>query len=87
MTDIANTDGEYNSTVTGNLTIMESTKSITFNANVEVTENGVTMVSENFIVDRTDWNLVYNVEGSEGVPTDYIISNDLGFTIGVMVQK
>lgn len=87
MTEIESTDGDYNSTVTGNLTIMKSTKSITFSANVEVTVNGVSFISENFIVDRADWNLTYNVEGTEGVPTDYIISNDLGFTIGVMVQK
>jgi polyisoprenoid-binding protein YceI len=87
MTDIESTDGDYNSNVTGNLTIMKSTKSITFSANVEVTDNGVSFISENFIVDRADWNLTYNVEGTEGVPTDYIISNDLGFTIGVMVQK
>jgi len=80
-------DGLYNSRLTGNLTIMEITKSITFNANVTVSEDAVSMKSEKFILDRTDWELKYHVEGSEGVPVDYIISDDLEFTIDVTIEK
>lgn len=87
LTNIESTDGDYNSTLTGNLTILDATKSITFNANVNVTDESVSMVSEKFIIDRTDWGLSYHIEGSEGVPVDYIISNDLEFTINVTIEK
>ena len=87
LTGIEAAQGDYNSTVTGNLTIMNRTKSITFNANVDVYEEGVSIQSEDFAVDRTDWGLTYNVEGTEDVPMDYIIANDIGFTINVKVMK
>ena len=80
------TDG-FNSEITGNLTIKGVTKSITFEANISVTADKVSIVSEDFAVDRTDWGLLYNVEGTEGVPADYLIANDIGFTIDVNVSK
>lgn len=87
LTGIESIEGDFNSTLTGNLTIMNISKSISFKANVDVSDNEVSMKSEKFILDRTDWELIYNIEGSEGVPIDYIISNDLEFTIDVTVSK
>lgn len=79
--------GEYNSVVTGNLTILDSTKSVTFNANVMADNDGVTISSEKFAIDRTLWGMNYHVEGSEGVPVDYLIANEVGFIINVKVEK
>ncbi len=87
LTSIESSTGDWNSTLTGNLTILDVSKSITFNANVTISDSEVMMVSEKFILDRTDWGLTYHVEGSEGVPLDYIISNDLEFTINVTIEK
>lgn len=87
LTGIEATEGDFNSTLTGNLTIMNISKSISFKADVNISDDEVSMKSEKFILDRTDWELVYNIEGSEGVPIDYIISNDLEFTIDVAVSK
>lgn len=79
--------GEYNSVITGNLTMLDVTKSITFNANVTVGPNGVSINSEDFSVDRRDWGLTYNVEGTAGVPANYLIANDVGFTINANITK
>ena len=87
LTNIATTEGEFNSKVTGNLTILDATKSITFNANVNVSANGVSVKSEDFKVNRTDWGLTYNTEGTAGVPVDYLITNDIGFTIDISATK
>ena len=87
LTGITAGEGEYNSTITGNLTILDQTKSISFKANVNVTDAEVSVQSEDFVIDRTDWGLTYNVEGTEGVPADYLISNDIGFTVHVSVSK
>jgi polyisoprenoid-binding protein YceI len=87
MASIAAGTGEYNSIVTGNLTILDSTKSISFNANVNANEETVTITSEKFAIDRTLWGMNYHVEGSEGVPVDYLIANEVGFIINVKVTK
>lgn len=87
LTNAVDATGDYNSTVTGNLTILEATKSIIFNANITISESNISIISEDFVVDRTDWGLVYHVEGSEGVPVDYLISNDVGFTINASLGK
>ncbi len=87
LTKLQNTTGTYNSKVTGNLTILDVTKSITFSANVNVTENEVSIQSEDFSVDRTDWGLSYNTEGTAGVSVDYLIANDIGFTINITLTK
>lgn len=87
LTSIASQEGDFNSKVSGNLTILDVTKSISFSANVNVSDESVTIKSEDFAVNRTDWELTYNVEGTVGVPTDYIIANDIGFTIDVTVTK
>ena len=79
--------GNYNTKVTGNLTILDVTKSISFNANINTSVDKVSIKSEDFSVDRTDWGLVYNTEGTAGVPTNYLIANNIGFTIDVSVKK
>jgi len=87
LTKVVKSNGSYNSTVTGNLTILDVTKSITFEANVNVSDSKISIKSEDFSVDRTNWGLSYNTEGTAGVPADYIIANDIGFTINVTVSK
>jgi len=87
LTKMEKNNGDYNAKVTGNLTILDKTKSITFLANISVSESEVSVKSEDFNVDRTQWGLVYNVEGSVGVPKDYLIANEIGFTIDVKVSK
>ncbi|MBN2745900.1 MAG: YceI family protein [Bacteroidales bacterium] len=87
ITAIAAAEGDYNSSITGNLTILDVTKSITFKANIMVADNEVSIKSEDFIVDRRDWGLTYNTEGTVGVPTDYLIADEVGFTIDVKMSK
>ncbi|NQY30011.1 MAG: YceI family protein [Flavobacteriaceae bacterium] len=87
LTKVEETKGVYNSKITGNLTILETTKSITFNANITVLANSVAISSEDFSVNRQDWKLSYHTEGDAGVPKDYLIANTIGFTIDVAVTK
>lgn len=87
LTNIQKNTGDFNSKVTGNLTILEVTKSITFSANINVTEEEVSMQSEDFSINRTDWGLSYNTEGTAGVPVDYLIANNIGFTINIVLTK
>lgn len=87
LTNIDRTEGDFNAVVTGNLTILDVSKSIRFNANILESADKISIKSEDFVVNRTDWGLVYNTEGTEGVPVDYLISDDMGFTVDVIVTK
>jgi polyisoprenoid-binding protein YceI len=87
LTKVEEAQGDFNSLITGNLTILDTTKSISFNANITISENEIAIKSEDFAIDRRDWGLKYNVEGTEGVPIDYIVANDIGFTIDVTLTK
>lgn len=87
LTKTAPAEGAFNTTVTGNLTIMDITKSITFKANINVAPDKVSIKSEDFAVDRKDWGLTYHTEGTPDVPKDYLIADDLGFTINVTLSK
>jgi len=87
ITKVEKASGDFSNTITGNLTIMGISKSITFNANVNVSDNGISIKSEDFAVDRKDWNLNYHAEGTEGVPVDYLIADDIGFTINVTATR
>ncbi len=87
LTKLTPAQGDYNSTVTGNLTILDITKSITFKANINITGDKVSIKSEDFSVDRKDWGLTYHTEGTPNVPTDYLIADDIGFTIDVTLTK
>jgi polyisoprenoid-binding protein YceI len=87
VTKVTGTNGDFNSIVTGNLTIKGVTKSISFKANVTVSGNEVVIKSKDFAVNRSDWGLTYNAKGTKGVPTNYLISDDVGFTIDVVLTK
>lgn len=87
LTSLEESTGDFNSLISGNLTILDVTKNISFEANVNVSANEVSIKSKDFVVDRRDWGLSYNTEGTTGVPTDYLISDEVGFTINIIVQK
>ncbi len=87
MTKLTPITGNYNSKITGNLTISGVTKNITFKANVEVYDDAVAISSEDFTINRQDWGLSYHSEGEIGIPKDYLIDNGIRFTVNIKVEK
>lgn len=87
LTKVEAIKGTNNSEVTGNLEILGVSKSITFKANINVSDNEVSIKSESFAIDRSDWGMTYNAEGTAGVPLDYLISNDVGFILAITILK
>ena len=87
ITNVDTTSGDFNSVLTGNLTIKGVSKSISFKSNVEITKEAVSIASETFEVNREDWGLTYHNEGTVGVPADYLIANEIAFTIHANMTK
>lgn len=87
LTKIIDLEGKLNSEITGNLTILGITKSITFQGDITVNEKEVSIKSQEFIINRADWGMTYNAKGTTGIPLDYLISDDVQFQVDIVVLK
>lgn len=70
-------------TITGNLTIKGVTKSITFPAKVQMSENNI-VADANFNIDRTEWSLNYGSDKSLG---DKFIYPEVNFQLHLVANK
>lgn len=59
VTGLAN-DANANAIVSGNLTLMDVTKEISFKANINILDNNITVTTPPFTINRTDWGLKYS---------------------------
>ena len=87
MTKIEKGNEEYNSLLTGKLTILDVTKTISFYCNLKTTEKGIKIHSQQFDIDRTKWGISYHKEGSKGISKDSVISNKIVFEILIHLKK
>jgi len=75
--------------VSGNLTLKGIKKNVTFNANVAVIGDDLTITSETFTIDRTEWDIKYN-SGKFVDPAklgDYMINDNIEIKISVKAKK
>lgn len=87
LTKLKDLEGDLNSEITGNLTILGITKSITFQGNILINDQEVSLKSQEFIINRADWGMTYNAKGTTGIPLDYLISDDVQFQVDISVLK
>ena len=73
--------GDATHTITGNLTIKNITKSITFPAKVAVSETNIT-TDASFNIDRTQWEL-----GTVKTLDKAMIKNDVNITLHIVANK
>ena len=71
----------------GNLTLKDETKNIQFPVNTSIGENEVTLESETFTIDRTDWGVNYGSKSVFDNLGDNFISDDMELTINVTARK
>ncbi len=93
ITSVEANEGAFNSKITGNLTFLGATKSITFPANITVADNNVVLDSDKFVIDRTQWGLAYGSASDEDITKmdesakSKVISNDIEFQVKVAANK
>ncbi len=87
MTKLEGLEGDYNSKITGNLTILGISKSISFKGNLIITEKEIELKSQEFIINRAEWGMTYNAKGTVGIPLDYLISDDVQFQVDISILK
>lgn len=84
---IAEANPEANVTVTGNLTLKDVTKSISFDALVKINNDSIKMAAPSFIIDRTEWNVKYGSSKITGIVKDKAISDDMAISFTVVAAK
>ena len=73
--------GEKGKTVTGNLELHGVTKSITFPADIQVTDNAVTVKAE-FAINRKDFNINYAGKANDLIRDNVVLKLDINATPG-----
>ena len=78
-----NPDANY--TVSGNLILKDITKGIEIPANVSVTDAGVTVVTPEFTINRTEWGVNFG-SGVIGTIKDQMIADDVKLKINLVAN-
>lgn len=75
--------------ISGNLTLKGIKKNVTFNAKVAVMDDDLSITSDTFTIDRTEWDIKHN-SGKFMDPAelgDYMIKDDIEIKISVKAKK
>lgn len=81
------TEEEGQKKMQGNLTIKEDTKNIEFPVTTSINENELTLESETFTIDRTDWNVNYGSKSVFDNLGDNFISDNMELTIKITANR
>lgn len=73
--------------ITGNLTMKDITKSITFNAKVDMSQNQIKAQTNQFYIDRAQWNVRYGSKSFFDDLKDNFINDEMGITITLVTNK
>jgi len=74
-------------TITGNLTIKGTTKSITFNALINFAEDKIEAKTNQFFIDRSEWNVRYGSRKFFDNLKDKFINDEIGITINLVTSQ
>ncbi|MDN3593353.1 YceI family protein [Zunongwangia endophytica] len=85
VTGISETEGKM--MLEGNLTIKEETKNIFFPVSINKTDNGYEISSEEFKIDRTNWNVNYGSKSVFDGLGDNFIYDDITLKLDIKANK
>lgn len=85
ITKSHNKDGKTH--ITGNLTIKDVTKEITFPATVSVNGDTVTLTSETFQVNRADYKITYKSQSFFNDLKDKFINDEFDLQVKIVAKK
>ncbi|WP_124980868.1 YceI family protein [Nonlabens xiamenensis] len=85
VTGVNEVDG--NTELSGNLTLKDVTKNVSFPVMVSYEDNKMMLKSEEFTIDRTDWGIQYGSKNFTDIVADKAISDDIKLTIDLVATK
>lgn len=91
ITDVQTLEGDtaFTHQISGNLTMKDQTKNITFKANVTMDNGSIMAESSNFVIDRAQWNVKFRSPSffSMDELKDKAINDEMGIKIKLMASK
>ena len=85
VTEITEKDGQK--MLSGNLTIKEETKNITFPVSINQSEDSMEITSEEFSIDRTNWNVNFGSKSVFDGLGDNFVSDNITLKINLKATK
>ncbi len=79
--------GNNNYRITGNLTMKDTERSISFNAQVDNNEMTLNATSVPFVIDRAEWNVKYGSRKFFDNLKDNFINDEIGLTIKLVASR
>jgi polyisoprenoid-binding protein YceI len=73
--------------LSGNLTMKDVTKNVSFPVNVKYDGNKMMLNSETFTIDRTEWGIKYGSSSLADTVKDKAISDDIELTVNLVATK
>jgi polyisoprenoid-binding protein YceI len=73
--------------ISGNLTMRDQTKNITFDAIVTMTDDMVSITAPGFQIDRKNWNVMFGSTGIAGLAKDKLIADNIGLKFAISGKK
>lgn len=73
--------------ITGNLSMKDETKSISFNALIEQDQNSISAKTNQFYIDRVEWNVQYGSKKIFSELKDKFIHDEMGIAIKLLAQQ
>ncbi|SKB66132.1 Polyisoprenoid-binding protein YceI [Salegentibacter holothuriorum] len=85
VTEITEKEGQK--MLSGNLTIKEKTKNITFPVSINQSDDSIEITSEEFSIDRTNWNVNFGSKSVFDGLGDNFVSDDITLKINLKATK
>jgi hypothetical protein len=80
-------DNDNTHSVTGNLTMRGVTRSVTFNAAIDIDNSRIDARSEQFLIDRTEWGVNFQSKSVFADLVDRFILDDIALVINLTATK
>ena len=85
ITKVEEVNGKY--TITGNLTLKDITKPVTVPASIVHDDSSITLTSDAFTINRTEWNINYASKSVFDDLKDKFIDDNIELTVAVKIVK
>jgi len=79
-------DAENTHIISGDLTMKDVTKNVSFKANVDASGDTIKATSADFTINRTEWGIKF-LATVLGIPADKAVSDDVGLKINLVATK
>jgi polyisoprenoid-binding protein YceI len=89
ITKVTGLSGDENADhiISGNLTLKDITKEVSFKANVSIGDDGVRATTPKFNINRTDWNIKHLSGNFFELAADKVVSDDIALAITLSARK